>query len=88
MKKYRTGKWNILIEEIEMIRESESTIWFKDSKGIEDRCLKMSGSYQVWDSFQDAKDYLLKIQNDAIEKYCEYIERCQKAIVNINSLTP
>lgn len=88
MKKYRTGKRNVLIEEIEMIRESDSNIWFKDSRGIEDRCLKMSGNYQVWDSFQDAKDYLLKIQNNAIEKHSEHILRCQKAIVNINSLTP
>lgn len=88
MKKYRTGKWNILIEVIEMTRESDSTIWFKDSSGNEDRCLKMSGSYQVWDSFQEAKNYLLDIQKKAIEQYTGYIERCNDRITTIKQLKP
>lgn len=87
MKKYRTGRWNVLIEEIEMIRESESNIWFKDSKGNEDRCLKKSGSYQVWDSFQEAKDYLVGVENKAIQQYIGYIERCNERIRNVNSLS-
>jgi len=68
MKKYITGRYGSLIEEVEQVRESEVTIWFLNKDGKEDNCRKISGSSRVHDSFDEAKQYLLKKENEHLEK--------------------
>ncbi len=68
MKKHITGRYGSLIEEVEIIRETEVTIWFLDSKGREENCRKISAHSQVHDSFEEAKQYLLKKENEHLEK--------------------
>lgn len=67
MKKYITGS-GTKIEVVTIEKEIDHTIWYVDEKGRGQSCRKKSTYSQVWDSFQEAKDYLLSQENKHLEK--------------------
>lgn len=87
MKKYITGRYDILIEEVDLIRETDVTIWYVDSKDRKQNCRKKSTYSQVWDSFEEAKDYLLKKENDHFEKLSKWLKDSGDRIEKITNLS-
>ena len=95
MKRYRTSKYSIEIEEFELVKETEKTIWFKNpiqrwaSEEItlrEEKELKET-IYNTWhDTFEDAKNYLVQREKNRIEFLLKEIEISSKKIEKINQL--
>jgi len=87
MKKFRTGTYRELIQTIEVTKESDKTVWFKLPNGSEDRCLKQSDSYQVFDSFEEAKEFLLNKNNSKLERLNNQVKSQVELIEQINKLS-
>lgn len=87
MKKYITGRYNVLIEEVELIRETEVTIWYINSKGTEQNCRKIATYSQVHDSFEEAKQYLLQKENEHMEKLNNWLKSSVERINKICALS-
>lgn len=70
MKKYRTSKYNINIEELDVIRETASLVHIRISYGngrtSERRDSKITTSSRVHDSWEDAKIFLLTITESEV----------------------
>ena len=63
MKKYRTGRFgDNPIEEIEISKETDKSVWTIEEWGgkkRKSRCLKKSDWHQYWNTWQEAKDFLM-----------------------------
>lgn len=86
IKKYITGSYSELIKTVELERETEHTIWFKDKNGKGDSCRKQSSYSRVFDTFQEAKDYLLEVENNYLARYNNLVLNCVDKINRICAL--
>lgn len=89
MKKYKTGGWSdILIEEIEIIRETEKCIFYLgwSDKTQERKSLKHSSSEQYWDTWHEAYDYLLEKERKAVDNAEDNLARRKENLLNIRNL--
>lgn len=68
------------IEKIEISKESETSVWDMKNR----RHNKQSSYENYFDSFQDAKNYLIKKQEDQIKGYERNIQYCKENIDKIN----
>jgi hypothetical protein len=69
MKRYITGSYGLIIEEVDFIKESEHTLWYKSKNGHNYNCRKNSTYAQVHETFDSAKSFLLKKESiNAIQK--------------------
>jgi hypothetical protein len=63
MIKYRTRSYqDMKIEAVEVTRETDKTIWYISEfwdKGKERRASKNSGDDKYWDTWEQARDYLV-----------------------------
>lgn len=87
MKKYITGGYSELIEVVEIEKESEHTIWYVDKKGFGQSCRKKSTYSQVWDSYDEAKQYLLDKENKHMEKLNNWLKSSVERINKICELS-
>jgi hypothetical protein len=79
MTKYKTGGWGkFLIEKIEVEKETEKCVFIKrtDYKGkpILDRNNKRSDYYNFFDTFEEAKQFLLSKSYNRINSYKHNLE--------------
>lgn len=70
MKLYRTGGYKELIEVIEATRVSEKCYWTNrrnfNGKVVEQRHIKKGSYDQVWETLEEAKEYLIDKTNREI----------------------
>lgn len=67
MKKYLAKRYYNQIEEVEILRETDSFVYVKTSTGRERREAKISNHDSYFDTYQEAKDWFLKLANDKVE---------------------
>lgn len=68
MKRYRTEKWNNEITAVEIIRETDKSVWFLrnswcldgDGEMVETKAVKTSDNHSWHDTWDDAHAFLLK----------------------------
>jgi len=84
---YRAGGWgNNLIEAIETIKETEKTVWFMSDRGRECREAKQS-SYQNWfNTFKEAKDFLMGKKQSKIDGLRRQLEVAKSEFGNLKGL--
>lgn len=67
MKKYLAKRHYNQIEEVEILRETDSFVYVKTSTGRERRDAKISNHDCYFDTYQEAKDWFLKLHFDRVE---------------------
>lgn len=67
MKKYVARKYYNKIDEVEILRETNSFVYIIGYNGKEIREAKISNCDCYFDTYQEAKDWFLKLHNDEIE---------------------
>lgn len=82
--KYRTGRFgsrNKPIEEIQVERETEHSVWINGSRNK-----KNTDSCRYWDTYDEAKDYLVKKQELDIQRAENNLERKRKEYDRLKGL--
>lgn len=87
MKRYITGGYIELIETVTLERESEHTIWYLDKKGRKQSCRKKSAYAMVWNSFDEAKEYLLQKESKHIEQLNNWLKSSIERTTKICALS-
>lgn len=85
MKKFR-AYWGDKIEELEVLKETDKTIWFINGSGHHDSERIYSGNHSWHETKEKAIEYLVFQQDIKIKQYEKYIEHCNKAIEKIKAL--
>ncbi len=89
MKKYKTSKWDETIEEVEIVKESESCIWVNTErfgKPRLDRHLKDSAYCIYHDTWEKAYNYLLGRSKDKILAAKNRLKMAEQALVEAQAL--
>jgi len=81
MIKYKTGGYNELIQKITIDRETETSVFFK---GRIER--KITNYHCYFDTFDEAKNYLIKEKEKEIEWAQIVLDRGKKELLEINNL--
>ena len=83
MFKYRTCKHDITIEKVEIIRESDQSVWLKKNNRAERKIT----DYTIYhESFESAKTHLISKRNELIHYHESAIEKAKEEIKKINLL--
>ncbi len=85
MIKYKT--WLDEISKVEITRESKSSVWIKGWGGKERRILKVATAECIFDTFNDAKAFLVAKATQRIERTKENLERAELKLKKIERLT-
>lgn len=86
MKKFRINNWKIQIEEREIVKETDKTVFFLTSSGREDREAKISGYARWFDIRQEAIDFMrVRVENN-IKNLRANIEKQEKELQEIAAL--
>lgn len=91
MNKYRISPYRLEIEKVEIEKETDKTLWVKEknSHGKEyiSQCRKDSSWHKYFDTFEDAKQYLIEKNIKEFENLNEKIENNRKEYSEIKKLT-
>lgn len=88
MKKYKTtGNWSATIEVVECEKETAASVWVKwNPTSIARRNNKRSSYENYFDSFQEAKDFLIKQGKTKVESARRGLEEANSYLGNANGL--
>ena len=92
MKKYRTNEyaWRDLIEEVEITRETEKqvvvSVVLNSGKVREDRSAKKSSSVNYFDTWEEAKLYLLERAESKVTHARRELDKANSHLGNIKGL--
>ena len=87
MKKYKTGGYGKnLIQEVEIVRETEKQVVIASRNGSERREAKRSDYQNYFDEWQAAKDFLLEKAEKRVEGIKVQLERAKCELGNIKGL--
>ena len=87
MKKYRTGGYSKnLIQEVEIVRETEKQVVIRSHNGSERREAKRSDYQNYFDDWQSAKDFLLNNAEKKVDGIKMQLERARGELGNIKGL--
>ena len=89
MIKYRTGFTfrSNPIDKVEVERETDSSVWIKNTTTGKDRRVSKTGKYEnYFDTWEQAKIYLLKEAEDELNAARRNLERAQSKYGNIKGL--
>lgn len=89
MTKYRTQKYGSRIEEFEVNRETNVTIWFNtewQGKVSEERQAKKSTYHNWFDTFEEAKDFLIDSEKRKILGFESQLETSKERLKEIMEL--
>jgi len=82
MEKYRTGGWGKnLIEQVEVEKETEASVWIKGRRNA-----KRTEYYNYFDTWDEAKLYLLTVAEAKVAAIRLNLERANGELGNINGL--
>ena len=91
MKYYKTGGYKQLIEEVEVVRETQSSVWVKRknhrNRIVEERQARKSNYTQYWKEKKEAVSFLMKKYESslkAIESDLVYIRGKIKELKSYN----
>jgi len=78
--KFKTNSYPFGIIKVEATRETDSCVWVKHPyrPGEEVRKNKRAEYESYFDTFQQAKDYLLKKHQELLDRAKRNVENCQK----------
>ena len=79
MKMYKTEGWKELIEEVEVIRATEKSVWL--AKG---RYAKKSNHGNHWNTIEEAKAHLKEKYNKEIQSAEKQIEKAKAHLEALN----
>lgn len=83
MIKYKTGGYKIFIEKVEIKRESDFFVFFKDGSREKKHSVHYSNYF---DTFQQAKKFLLKRQKQAYQRAKENLLKVEEILKTIENL--
>ena len=87
MKKYRNGGYGRNpIEEIEIERETATSVWIKVSNGKDRRNSKKTEWHNYFDTWEEAKDFLLKNAERKVERFNVLLSKAEKELASIKAL--
>lgn len=88
MIKYKTVSFGRhRIEKVEVVKETEKTVWVKTGDGATiNKTLKDSVYHHYFNSWQEAKDYLLAKKQTEIESIRRRLEYANSVLGNIKGL--
>lgn len=87
MKMYRTGGFREPIEEVEVVRATDKSVWLDFRNGKEPRRCAIKSSYDsYWHSLEEAKDYLRAKCERTIEACEDKIESAKALLADIDAL--
>lgn len=78
MKKYLAKTFYNKIDEVEILRETNSFVYIIGYNGKEIREAKISNYDCYFDTYQEAKDWLLRLHNDKIESLERQLNRAKE----------
>ena len=81
MKKYRTSLWGQLIKVVDVDRETTSSVWIRGR-----RTSKRTEDYSYFDTFAEAKQYLLGIAEREVNSARQNLERAEGNYNNVKEL--
>lgn len=85
MKKlFRVSTWGVKISEVDVIKETEHTIWYYNSdktRELQER--KNTSENKHFETYQEAKDYLIKVYSEKVERYKNLLEYAEKDLVKV-----
>ena len=85
MKKYKVSTWSILISEVEIERETNSSVFFKI--GNKERREAKESSYSAYfDSFEEAKKHLIDRTIRELESKKNSVKKLEKDLLTIKGL--
>ena len=87
MIKYKTKSWEDQIEKVEILRESELSVWTKKNRNFNSGHQRKRGpNNNYWDTWQDAHSYLMQktqLKIDGLRNQLDYEEKRLAKIVEM-----
>lgn len=83
MIKYKTGGWLELIQEVEIEKETEKSVYVRGS-----RLAKVGQYHRYHDSWADAREFLLRQAENKVEACRRTLEVAKSKLGNIKGLKP
>lgn len=81
MKKYRTATWGKLIEAVDVDRETEASVWVNGRRNG-----KRTEYHSYFDTFAEAKQYLLDIAERSVNSARLNLARAEGHYSNVKGL--
>lgn len=88
MKKFRASNWGFKISEVEVIKETEHTIWYNKTyengtiKTFSER--KNTSENKHFETYKEAKDYLIKQCSEKVTFYKNQLEYAEKVLSEVS----
>ena len=86
MKKlFRVSTWRVKISEVDVIKETEHTIWYHNSdktRELQER--KNTSENKHFETYQEAKDYLINQCSEKVEFYKKQLEYAEKVLAEVS----
>lgn len=88
MEYYRASHagWRKPIEKVEVSRETDQSVFIIDSRGKERRNAKISGNERYFDSFDEAKTWLIECAKSDIIHANERVKRAEQTLIKYEAL--
>lgn len=86
MIKYKTSNYGERITKVEVERETENFVWEKINDTRSDRRAKIATWASYFDSFEEAKQYLLNAAKEKVEFYKDQLQRAKSELGQLESL--
>lgn len=87
MKMYKTGGWKSLIEEVEVVRANEKSVWIMSNwrgQNKEERSARETNYSRYFDTKEEAKAFLTERCNKTIESAKRTIARAEDELKSIS----
>lgn len=78
MKMFKTNSWSIDIYTINVKKATPKSVWVCSKNGDVSLCRRLGEHFQYHDTFNEAKEFLLKRENEFLKKHSENLESIQK----------
>jgi hypothetical protein len=86
MKKYKTDTYSIDIKSIEIEKETEKTIFIRRENGSLAGERKKSFYYKYFDSFAEAREYLINQRIEFVKSYKDRIAKYESEIEKLKAM--
>ena len=87
MKMYKTGGWKMLIEEVEIERVTEASVWVESKSKYDSGRQGRKTNYQsFWDTKEEAKEYLKDKLESSLLNAKETLSRIENKLKELNKI--
>lgn len=86
MKKFKTNVGEDRIDEVEVVRESEQSVWVRGYRGVERRESKMSQCGCYFDTWEEAHAYLVDKQDFKVVLARSSLAYAEKQLAEVQAL--